>query len=67
MDPNAVNHLRTRLDAAKRDLDGCVDAILSATDRHSWANVAQHAAQAARASAQVEAFTVALNTTGEPS
>ncbi len=65
MDALAVDHLRNRLHAAERELESCVAAIQSATDRQSWANLASHAAQAARAAAEVEAFTAALAAAGE--
>ena len=65
MDDLARNHLRNRLHAAERELEGCVAAIQSAVDRQSWANLASHAALAARAAAQIEAFTAALAAAGE--
>lgn len=65
MNKVAVNHLRSRLAAAERELAGCVEAIHSAVDRESWANLASHAALAARAAAQVEAFAAALAASGE--
>ena len=65
MDALATGHIRNRLHAAERELEGCVAAIYSAIDRQSWANLASHAALAARAAAQVEAFSAALAAAGE--
>jgi hypothetical protein len=65
MDDLGRNHLHNRLGAAERELEGCITAAHSALDRQSWANLASHAAMAAAAAAQVEAFTAALAAAGE--
>lgn len=61
MDALALAHIQNRLHAAESEVEQCAVAAQRSLDAHSWSNLTMHAAAAALAAGQVQAFRVALD------